>query len=433
MKLSIKLKAFPAFITSILCLLLTSCADKGEVDNDSVLYNYVVEGKLNEVRQEDFLNHQGKKTDLASTIARCADPVYESDICTLSELNFIGYNNELPSKSDIMQRVIVSNPWMAARFEQALDGMPEDMYRLFSSVTAVVIHANIRPAYFWPTTGAIYLDPQYLWQSQAEYETISKEEDYRADNGNAFNFITLSRYSKNGEFAWSYQERNSQDVLYALSALLFHELAHARDQFPLTEIKSTSLDSTPYSLANNTQTTTQALHQSYPLINTTIKSLAQVLFTEGTPPSQSQLTLTASDLSHHFYQDGANDLYNFLEYEDGHYYEDTAMLFEEAMMKLHYDIDREFSFATPLNSVINSCGDIALVGSVVNRIFDASVQPRVELVVNQLLPNHKHSSFFETPPKRGTYRYCVSPQGRALDGKLSPMHNLKLAPAMDWH
>lgn len=420
----------------IFTLLISACADKSAVDKKSFLYPYIVTQEAQQgIFVEDFKNSTGEQTQASKTMAKCALLPGNMQPCDLNTVNFIGYNNPLPSKTDIMNKLIVSHQWMADRFSAALDNMPTDMYQLFGSATVILIHSDIRPAYFWSVTGAIYLDPQYLWQTDTEYNTISKEDDYRADFGNELNFISLSRYSKNGDAAWSYETRTSTDVLYSLSALLFHELAHATDQFPLSEIQNASLSSSPYSLSDTITPSSTAIKATYPLTDSILKRIALVQF-KGDTATQDLISLTAQNIADLFVVDGANDDYGYLEYEDGNFYEDTAMIFEEVMMKVHYNIDREFSFADLLVDSPQYCSDLVLKDPIINRFLDASVNPRAQFIVNKLLPNNTHAGFFSSPPARGTYTYCVitpnTPNNykstidstpRILKEKLQPSHH----------
>ena len=409
---------------------LLACGEAADIPRNHFLFQHLaIDSK--EIRLEDFIDAQGKPTELSRTIAECAFLFNKDYPCSLETLSFLGNTADVPSKEQIMQRVIVSHSWMADSFSAALDAMPEDMYKLFASTTAIVIHANIRPAYFWSDTGAIYLDPQYLWRTEAEFNTINHEADYRAGFGSALNYMSLARYSKNGIDAWSYDARSDTDVLYALSALLFHELAHARDAFSLATIKSAAHDLAPYEIYSTATPTSQVLENTYPLTDPgqTLHTLARVQF-RGETAGQDVIDLFAEDVAALFAPDGANDEYGYLEYEQELHFEDTAMLFEEVMLKRHFNIDRELAFANILREPIEYCDDFDIRWSVINRFMDASVLPRARLVVNQLLPDNDHASFFSNLPARGQYTYCL-PETRQARSKQAVRQ--KIQPVYDWH
>ncbi|NRB37662.1 MAG: hypothetical protein HRU20_04235 [Pseudomonadales bacterium] len=404
---------------------LIGCGDESKIATDSFIYKYLAEDD-NAILLTDFIDVDGQSTTRSRTMAECA--FYQDTPCALNTLDFLGNSTATPSKEQIMQRLIVSHPWMAETFSAALDDMPEDMYHLFASTTTIVIHANIRPAFFWSDTGAIYLDPQYLWQTQSQLNTISKEEDYRAGFGSALNYMTLARYSLNGKRAWSYESRSSTDVLYALSALLFHELAHARDFFSISSIQNADKKLSPLALSNISIASSENVDATYPLNSQTLHELANVQF-RGVAATQNLIDLFAEDVAALFAPDGANDDYAYLESLDTLHYEDTAMLFEEVMMKRHYNIDREFAFANLLSSPIIDCGDLSIQWSVINRFMDDSVIPRAQFIVNALLPNNNHGEFFNNLPAKGRYTYCL-PATNARSKGTSPE---KIQPGYDWH
>ena len=139
-----------------------------------------------------------------------------------------------------MVRVLVSNDWMAQRFEAFLreQDAAGDFRRLLNATTAIVIGSRVRPAFYWSGTGAIYLDASYLWTTPQERDTVSETPDPRADYGNDLAFATLWRYVKNNQSAGDCSPvlerrlRSTADLVGALAALLYHELTHANDFLP---------------------------------------------------------------------------------------------------------------------------------------------------------------------------------------------------------
>ena len=127
---------------------------------------------------------------------------------------------------------------MGERFSQMLDVLPDDIKVLLGAVTAIVIDDDIIPSYYWGLTGAIYIDPRYLWLSPDEANSITQQEDFRSSFSSELIFIEASRYVLNGEYASndialdSGQSRTIAGITYRFAGLLYHELAHANDYFP---------------------------------------------------------------------------------------------------------------------------------------------------------------------------------------------------------
>ncbi|MCY4012719.1 MAG: hypothetical protein OXG82_08400 [Gammaproteobacteria bacterium] len=67
-----------------------------------------------------------------------------------------------------MSRVLVSHRWMGDSLQELLERLPGDVRMLARSLTAIVIASDIRPAYYWPRTGALYLDAEYFWRTPEE-------------------------------------------------------------------------------------------------------------------------------------------------------------------------------------------------------------------------------------------------------------------------
>lgn len=372
----------------------------------------------NGLNPTELKNAQGQQTDLSKKVASCVTISDETNACSLETLPFIGSaaTSGTPSKQQIMDRLLVSHQWMADNFSVLLDDMPEDMYRLFGSTTAIVIDADVRPAFFWAATGAIYLDPYYLWMTEGQKNTISTDKDYRSSFDDELGFMRVAQYSKQGQYPFgSSHARTQQEALYALSALLFHELAHASDYFPLARLNSVDSSAKPADLAMQlaTERASRQLASTYPLQSTILYALGQVQF-KGVTPTAGQKAMTAGDVGNHFALDGASDAYNYATLN-----EDAAMLFEETMMKIHYDIDREMAFATVLATPTNICSNISLDWKSINRILEDHVLPRAELVVNQLLPNHSHQDFFSNPPESRNFSVC-EPMVQARNIALPP-------------
>lgn len=306
--------------------------------------------------------YAGKLTDCIFEYPEIADEDEWVDyvldnICPLSDVPLVGEDNSDISVAAILDQTQVTHPWMAERFEQLLEAVPQDLLNLFRGVTGVVIGAEIRPSYYWQGTGAIYLDPADLWLTADERNSISREEDPRSGYGSQLQFNAFWDYLKDDDFAWEYfpldgsngNTRTLDDILLPMAALLFHELSHANDNVPPRQLSTIDEDQYFLDLLVELETGSASaqLDQTYPLQSQVLMDMAEVR-SFGATPTSAQIALQAGDIGNEFEPDGANDLYNYsLYYEEDDYRifsEDTAMLFEEVMMKHHFDVDRMLAF-----------------------------------------------------------------------------------------
>ncbi len=326
-----------------------------------------------------------------NVIKECIAIKYVHQSCSLNKLPLLMQENQVITKDMISKRLLVSHKWMGDRFLDMLDLLKDDIKKLLGSVTAIVIDDDINPSFYWNLTGAIYIDPRYLWLTPSEAKTISRKDDYRSGYGIDLNFLPAWRYVKDGAYAYkiysldSNVTRSESDILYRLASLLYHELAHANDFFNpsmLTYINSN--DSIYYAsedLAN--QRVSTKLYEQYPLTSNELKELAKVLY-GGKTPTSSQKNLTPADVGNIFEGEGATDLYGFY-----NQYEDLAMLFEESMMRYHYNIQRDVAFVSTDSDYIIGWGKRGRVG-------DSDVKYRAKFVAKSFLPDEANlDSFFD--------------------------------------
>jgi hypothetical protein len=262
------------------------------------------------------------------------------------------------------------------------------------AITAMVIDDDIRPSYYG-FTGAIYLDPADLWLTNEEKKTINKQDDFRINFGAELQFLSFSRYVKDNQYAFRFfslegtETRNLNDIIFPIAALLYHELAHANDVFPPSEIPR--LDSR-FLIKNAMDNLREKrisvmLNNNFPLTSEEMEGLADVLF-QGIEPSDEQKLYTATQVGSFFEMDRANDGYNFFTI-----FEDLAMLFEEVMMKYHFDIDRDVAFVDKPNDPTR-CKNYKVAWGNRQRIGNAEVRMRAHFVTNNLLPKEVPSQFF---------------------------------------
>jgi hypothetical protein len=108
----------------------------------------------------------------ANQLRDCVFSNTRSESCTLGTLPLLGMDTRNPTIDDVMDRVLVSHEWMGTRFRDLLEALPDDMLLLMRGVTAVVISSDVRPSFYWTRTGAIYLDPDYIWLTPEERADI---------------------------------------------------------------------------------------------------------------------------------------------------------------------------------------------------------------------------------------------------------------------
>lgn len=335
----------------------------------------------------------------ADRLVRCAVAKDSAESCTLTELPLLTNTSQIPSVDEIMSRVVVSHPWMAMRFKALLGELPNDLRQMFGAVTVIVIHGDIRPSFYWKTTGAIYLDPFNLWLTQTEKNTISVAPDFRGEYAKTLNFKSVWRQTKRGAEAYDYfglgypGERDLEQIVIPMAALLFHELAHANDSAPPTYRQFAAQDkkigkalSGLYSHYPST-----LMRQQYPLLSEQMMHIGSILF-HGLPATEADKQLEAAEVGFYFEQDQANDDYAYTSQ-----YEDLAMLIEEAMMKIHYQIDREVAYLTVPDSLTH-CDDEKIGWGMRNRIASPGVKARAAQAVAAVLPNRDYSAFFATLP-----------------------------------
>ena len=336
----------------------------------------------------------------APVLKACATASDEAHLCTLQTLPLLGTTAPNPTVAAVMDRVLVSDPWMGDRLAQVLEQFPPDLLTLFKGVTAVVIDGDINPAYYSISSAALYLNPADLWLTNEEKATISQVPDYRSDFGAQLQFVPLGRYVLGNQYAYNYypldgtDTRQLSDILYPMARMLYHELAHANDFLPVAQQQSIDPQLTPYRAAIALQNDSVAAHlvAAAPLTSTVWQGLGQVLY-RGVTPSAEQLDYTAAQVGSAFAADVASDPYAY-----STVHEDVAMLFEETMMRYHFGIDRDLAFADRPETTTPVCDDYLVEWGVRRRIADPAVNPRAELVSAEILPDSDLTSFFAALP-----------------------------------
>ena len=336
----------------------------------------------------------------ADNLVNCVYSNTLSSSCTLAKLPLLAQENIALSVEDIMNRVVVSHQWMGDRFKEFLINSDHhnDFKRLFRATTAIVISYDIRPSFYWAATGAIYLDAENFWLTPQERDTINEAPDFRADFGSDLKFVMPWRYVKNNNYAsqtFSRSQRvtrSSNDGLYRLASLLYHELAHANDFFPSTEWFIHDDQIRVLDAATNTNFESDQLSISLPLQSQIMRDLAQVNFA-GETATPTQKSYQPSDIKSLFSVDTATDFYAYSSLR-----EDYAMLFEELMMQNRFQVFRDVAITNqPTGENIISQDYIVTWGQR-GRIGEASIKPRVAFSASRVLPEFDSNNALEAVP-----------------------------------
>ena len=337
----------------------------------------------------------------SQNIVNCVYSNQLSSSCTLNALPLIAQQNLNPSIDDIMSRVVVSHQWMGDRFKDflLLNDDNNDFKNLLRATTAIVISYDIRPSFYWAATGAIYIDPNNLWLSPDERDTINQAPDYRGSFGNELQFTMPWRYIKDNDYATVYPtenqriSRNQNESLYRLASLMYHELAHANDFFPKTEWFIHDQNLRVLDAALNTNFESDDLAIAYPLNGVEMYGLAQVSFS-GETATNLQKSYLPSDIKGFFSTEAANHYYNYSSPR-----EDYAMLFEELMMQLRYDVFRDTAVTNLPSAEDVSSRDYIVSWGQRGRIGETHIKTRVEFVTTRILPEFNSSTLIANLPQ----------------------------------
>ena len=320
----------------------------------------------------------------------------ENNLCssaTLPLLQTEAGQDAIPSVEQVMGRVLVSHDFLGANFEQFLTTQDPhgDFRRLFASATAIVIGSHVRPSFYTPATGAIYLDAGYLWLTPAQRDVVTEVPDYRSEFDDQLNFTVVGRLVRNGAYARRFigatdrVTRSSDELLLDLGRLLYHELAHASDFMPPEQrglAQNLSIWSSIAPLIGNRLLPSDALAAGFPLQSSEMKGLGQVMYLGATASAQ-QRSYTAEEVGGFFAGDVASDDYAYSINGQFSSREDLAMLFEEFMMSYRHGVRYDFGYTSKFKDGMNS--DQLIVGwGQRGRIAEPAVKPRIKLVLQRI-------------------------------------------------
>lgn len=328
----------------------------------------------------------------ASHLAACVYSNTLTSSCTFEQTPLlaaeVANSNLTPDVDTIMDRVLVSHQWMGDRFKEFLtnDDGNNDFKYLLRATTAIVISYDIRPSFYWAATGAIYLDPENLWLTPQERDTINEAEDFRSDFGAELQFVMPWRYVKDNDYASESfnrserQTRTTTDNLYKLSALLYHELAHANDFFPKNEWYSHQASQRVLDAATSTNWESDELAVAYPLLSQEMHDLARVRFS-GEEATDTQKSYLPTDIEGFFADDIASDFYAYTSER-----EDLAMLFEELMMQSRFDVLRDTAVTNKPTGDIIYITDYIVTWGQRGRVGEPTLTDRVLFSAERIFP-----------------------------------------------
>ena len=388
----------PAVNSDTIAILRATASVDGEAVIDEVLTLITNESAITSPYFDEPVARTFAYRESSSYKSALNSCIYSNQLlspCSIQQLPLLGQTISLSEKEKIMERVLVSHQWMGENFETFLDKMDpdSDFAQLLQSVTAIVISYDIRPSFYWVVTGAIYLDPTDLWLLAEERDVINEAADFRSAFGAQLGFIMPWRYVKNNAYV-SYSsprelrtDRTMVQMSPDLSSLLFHELAHANDFFPSSIYDTIPVDNQTLLDHYNRRTSAGELISDqvttlYPLLSDEMYSLADVSF-RGKTATATQRAYLPSDITGFFSDDSATDYYAYSTSR-----EDTAMLFEEAMMSHRYGIMRDVGITdNPDNATASSITvDWGQRGRIGEKSPASNVPQRAAFVINQILP-----------------------------------------------
>jgi hypothetical protein len=275
----------------------------------------------------------------ADVLRSCAYAGDATQACRLSTLPFLGQDTATPTIDDVLQRVLVSHSWMGDNLRTLLEQLPSDMLLMLRSITSVVIASDIRPAFYDPATGAIYLDSDFVWLTESQQSVVTQEEDFRTNFGDPLQFSMPWRYVRDNErLTVSVNPDGSRDpssLLPILGFLLYHELAHAVDFMPQAKMVDLATTLSAEEAIVSGVFLSSSWRAQNDLESQELVNLALVSF-RGETPTQDQQDLLPDDLVSEFANEGAIQYYSY-----SNQFEDLATMFETVMMMFHFDFEKD--------------------------------------------------------------------------------------------
>lgn len=330
----------------------------------------------------------------AALLPDCLYSGTRSKPCTLAQLPLIGQDNPKLSVTAIMDRVVSSDAWMADRFRTILEHFPPEALMMFRAVTGIVIAGDINPSRYMRNTGAIYIDPTYLWLNEHEKATIHTEEDPRKDCAKNLKYKFFQDYLVDGHYlfveATNSQSPSLEQVIRMNAVVLLHELTHANDAFPpkLHAGLPRHLTVREAALLNFNQSVSNQVKRLFPLHSATLKYLAAHKY-RCKGATCNQIATTAQDVERELIGDTANSDYSY-----STVYEDVAMIAEELLV-------RYFMNAEKVGYVRDKQGDEINTNAYWIRkgiIGDPKIKAKAKFILSQIYPELNLDTYFNNLP-----------------------------------
>ncbi len=335
----------------------------------------------------------------ADVLLSCTTFKTIEESCYLSELPFIGNGLKVPTIDEVMDRVIVQEPWMGERFEQVLSRAPEDVLWLLSSVTHIEL-AGDKPGDFYRTwAGGIKFSAQPLWLSEEERLTLDFSDvadnrfathlnfrhpwsnNHQGDAYDEFNRSTATR-------RWN-GERDFDRIFLSFMDGLYHELSHAAvyvNPIRLVDIDSSRrVHEVTYPVQG--PDIRISLRNLYPLKLDRMRVLSDSYYAASSLPDALK-GIGTDEVVQAFSEDGAMELYSY--FSDS---EDVATLFQATMMKYHYGASKTVGFANKPTGRV-TCESVILKWGVHDRLANPVVAQRAQHVANAILSGHTNFTAF---------------------------------------
>jgi hypothetical protein len=238
-------------------------------------------------------------------------------------------------------------------------------------------------------TGTIHLAAEYFWLTPAQRDLIDEAPDYRSEFDDELAFSALTRWTVGGKTAWPSYRRDARvvrsvaDLAGVTGRVLFHELTHALDLFPVAAQASLDPSKTPQELLSDRfragQYVSSVLTEMFPLTSMEMKALGKVMFA-GTKATDLEKTYQPATIAEFFRTDVANDTYNYSNPR-----EDLAMLVEELLMAHRRGTRRDIAITNKFTPGLTS-NQLFVAWGQRGRIGDPALRARLQPVLEQILP-----------------------------------------------
>jgi hypothetical protein len=155
---------------------------------------------------------------------RCITGNADPDVLEACDLPYVEVpgNPREDQVESVLSSTLISHDWQKERFKSFLLKTRPEILSMLSCVKGVAISSDIRPSFYYPPSGAIYLDARYFATTEDEVGTVSTKPDAREQN---FDQIDLLFFTVD-----TVKPKTIEEALYLdLEGLLAHELAHACD------------------------------------------------------------------------------------------------------------------------------------------------------------------------------------------------------------